>query len=254
MADESSCYGRIIVFMVCAWQFACSRGVVSDIEQVHIVSRSNQYLLADLPLWANFSGQGGCRWSDPIRFLHYGRLRKSYSYSYSSLAQLQLAFNERYHVMRQELPGALLSPGMEEKLFFQAQGAIDSKIFPFHVPQFKRVHLLWIDPAQSSLPYRKALQRVLDSRAFYRGHPVLISQCLNRQQMVRWVERWVKKDVDFRFISSELFSPFGRDFKLANRYQLYIDAILPGRELVFYSIQGRVVDALKGQFELEQVE
>ena len=86
---------------------------------------------------------------------------------------------ERYHVMRQGLRGASLSPGMEEKLFFQAQGAIDSKIFPFPVPRFKRVHLLWIDPAQSSLPYRKALQRVLGSRAFYRGHPVLVSQCLN---------------------------------------------------------------------------
>ena len=235
----------------------CSCGQVKHISKphwgrAHILSKTQQYLLTDLPLWANFSERGQCQRHSPVRFLHYGHLNKSFSYNYGQIVQLQLLFNEKYRNTKKNLQIKILSPEMEDKIFFQTQDQINSNILPFLPPQIKKSHLLWIDPALEHPHYKKILIKILNSDDFYRGHPILVSQCLNKEQMVTLIHSLIKEDIDFRLISSEMFSPFDQNFNLTYEFQLPLDTILKGKERILYTIGHWYPSSLKGTLQIKK--
>ena len=245
--------GRIILLIL-----LCSCGQVKYISkahqgQVHILSKVHQYFLADIPHWANFSEEGKCQRHALIKFLHYGRLNKSFSYNYGQIVQLQLLFNEKYRKAKKDFQVEFLSPEMEDRIFFQAQDEINSHILPFHPLQLKKAHLLWIDPALKHPHYKKALTRVLKSDNFYQGHPVLISQCLGRDQMDKFIQSLVKEDIDFRLISAEMFSPFDQNFNPSYEFQLPLDALLREKERILYTIGPWYPSSLKDPFQVKKV-
>ena len=240
----------LVLFSSCARVQQISK---THLDRVHIASKINQYFLADLPHWANFSEQGKCRRNENIRFLHYAHLNQSFSYNYSFVAYLQLLFNEKYRESRKHLQRDFLSPRMEEKIFFQAQDEINSGILPFHLPGLKRVHLLWIDPALKNPRYQEALKNILNTDDFYQGHPILVSQCLNRDQMGLLIHSLTQEDVGFRFISSEMFSPFDQNFNLTHEFQLSLDTILSGKKIILYTIGDWYPTALKGLFKIKRI-
>ena len=225
----------------------------TDLEQIHIPSKIDRYLLANLPNWANFSERGNCRRSPDMKSLHLGNLGKSFSLSYDALIQLQLLFNQEYHKALEDAGGRLLSLHEEERIFFQAQDKISSGILPFRPPRSERVHLLWIDPAINDSRYRKQVAKALGKRKFYQGHPILVSLCLNGPSMEQFVGKLTKEDVDFRFISAEMFSVFNQNLVMGNGRRLALDAILKGKKIVIYTVGGRRLPALVGKFKLKDV-
>ena len=68
-----------------------------DLDQVYIGAGMEKYYLADLPGWANFSSSGKCQRSEPIRFINFESMYKSYSFTYEELIQFQFMLNKKFY-------------------------------------------------------------------------------------------------------------------------------------------------------------
>ena len=229
--------------------FSCSSVNQANLNRVHIASEVGGYLLADLPLWANFSARAGCRRGNNMKYLHFGHLHRSFSLGQAKLIQLQLLYNRRYHLALSQFREKSPTPQMEERIFFEAKSEVDLGILSFASIQSPKVHLVWIDPAQNSPRYRKALSKLLNSDDFYRGHPVLISHCLNQKAMESFIRTLTQEDADFRFISAEMFSPFDSSWNLGSEFQISLGALFKGKQMILYRIGKQFVPGIKGRYK-----
>ncbi|MCY4644658.1 MAG: hypothetical protein OXB88_08585 [Bacteriovoracales bacterium] len=242
-------------FFLCSCSILMGGGQTTNLERAHIPSKANRYILSDLPEWANFSSLAPCRRSGVVKFLNFSALNRSFSYDYFSLIQLQLSFNKKYRLKKKEREGRPFPPAIEEAILFRAKSEIESGIFSFYVPEIKRVHLFWIDPAQIDPKYKKALGKALVSGRFGQGHPILISQCMTQDEMEAFIRSFVREDIDFRFISSEMFSAFDQKFNLDSRFQLFVDELLKGKKIFFYGIRNVFPNGfIRGRFQKEKTD
>ncbi len=222
-----------------------------DISQVHIPSKVEGYFYSNLPDWANFVESASCMRNDRIRFLNFPTLKKSFDLSYEELVQLQLKVNEKLVEGQDNFRQASLAPGMEEKIFFEAKEQVESKIATFHVPNFKRVHLVWVDPLLASESYDKKLRSLLKSEDFFKGHPVFISLCLNRKGVKKLIADYNWTDIDIKIISSEMFAPFNIQGEFRPNFQLDLSNFLKGKEVYLYNINGQLMNNIIGPYQVK---
>jgi hypothetical protein len=220
------------LFVACAGQ--STNGKLQDLDQVYQGAGVESFYLSDLPEWANFSPFYSCQREEPVRFLHFGQMYKNFSMDYEQLIQFQLMLNRNFASYK-------FSTG-RKTIFLKDEAFIHNNVHQqilggardFIAPNFKRVHLIWVDPALSHENEKQKLKTLMRSKMMEKGHPIFISTCLSSSQLEKAINAMGLGNLGGKFISQSMFSAFGVDMNLKQEYSLHFDHLLPNKELYFF--------------------
>jgi len=169
-----------------------------------------RYFLPDLPAWANFSQTAGCSRDAQIHFFNLDKIMKSFSLSYEQAVQFQYMFNHEYEKKTRTHKLDYLYFKDEEKLFYTIHDKVQAGFMEFKKPKFKRVHVIWLDPFLKKMEGPNQLRQLLQTTFMQKGHPVLISLCLNGRQMNDYLVRQKLTTENLRLIPFEMFTVFNK--------------------------------------------
>jgi hypothetical protein len=205
-----------------------------------------KYFLSDIPDWANFSQSAGCFRSKGMRYFDINALMKSYSMKYADAIQLQATFNDEFMVMKKQ-PNISLTLKDEEVLFFKSSDRVSSKINFFDAPDFKQVHLIWVDEALKGKKQEDKLKQFMQSAVHNTGVPVLISACLTKPEIEAKFPNMAIKT-----ISAEMFSIYDENGEKNPNLHINLKAFFkPEQKLIFYSQESKkTVEDIKGSYKL----
>src|SRR3989339_463888 len=165
-----------------------------------------KYFLPDIPQWANYSQTAVCRRNYSLRYFNYKSLRESFSLSYEQAVQFQYMFNKNYEQQKRDYGADYLLFSNEENLFFRVSDMVQGNIKEFHRPEFKRVHVVWIDPFITKSEDIKKLKKLMDNSTMDLGHPVFVSLCLGHFDFSKFFKDNDLEERNIRAIPYEMFS------------------------------------------------
>lgn len=246
----------IIVLLLVSCQSPYHATDKKSVNEVYIASGSEQYFLPELPAWANASDVAECRRMDNIRFLDFSRLNKSYNLDYEKLLQLQLMFNnnlKKIVVNFDKIDRYSNAKKDEELLFFNTLDKVQGGVKEFLAPEFKQIHLVWIDDFIQDKSRANRLLNLLKSESFSAGFPVLVSVCLSNREMERFLVENQLSDQNIKLISSDFLSPFQDDLSLGTRQVIHFEKLFKdSQKLYFYTTKNSVPLEFKGQLTLKK--
>lgn len=203
-------------------------------EDVYMGAGTEQYYLADLPSWANFSTLASCHRKFPVRYLNFKNLHKSYSMDYEHLIQFQYMLNRKFQSYKQSTGKEQLFLKDESYIFYNVYEQIAGGGKDFIAPKYHRVHLVWIDPVLTDVQMQKRLKRLMQSSKMEQGHPVFVSTCLSAIELENFILKNEYQKMGVKGISQEMFAPFNANTMPMGEYRLHFDLLLPGKQLVLF--------------------
>lgn len=206
-----------------------------SMEELYVSGGSEQYYLADLPIWANFSSIGQCRRSESIRYLNFETLNKSYSLTYEELIQFQFMLNRKFKAYKKSSGKEELFLKDESFLFYNTYEQIVGGGRDFLGPKYQKIHLIWIDAVLGNDGMLKKFKKLMQSSKMQEGHPVLVSTCLSSEQLENFIAENKLRELGVKGISQEMFAPYSDQMKLITDYRLYFDKLLPGKFMVLFA-------------------
>lgn len=204
-------------------------------DEIYQGAGIERYILPLLPYWASYSTIGQCHHSPAIRYLDFSQLGIVYNLSYEQLVQLQLGFNDSLVQFKKQNQRTELRLDEEAFLFNRTVQKIEGGSKVFLLPKYKRVNIVWLDPALNDKKLMTNFMNLMKSTEIESGHPIIISSCLNRSQLDTFVNKVGLNELGVRIISSEMFSIY--DSQLKPRYSLSIDLdeVVPNKIINFYA-------------------
>lgn len=196
---------------------------------------TEQYYLADLPSWANFSTVASCNRKTPIRYLNFNNLRKSYSLKYEQLVQFQYMLNRKFQSYKKSTGKEQLFLKDESYIFYNVYQQIVGGGKDFLVPKYHRIHLVWIDPSLRDKDMEKRLKKLMRSSKMELGHPVFISTCLSALELENYIVKNDYQKLGVKGISQEMFAPFNIKGSSVGEFRLHFDLLMPGKQLVLFA-------------------
>ena len=166
------------------------------------------YFLPEIPEWIMVSESGQCSRDHKIKFLDMPTLRRSFALDYAKAHQMQLMFNMELDKKLKSLGLTYLPLKDEEALFYHILDQVTADFKVFRPPTFKKVNIIWIDPAINDQEIYLRLKNFVKSNAFDLGHPVFASSCLDQVELEKFSESLGIGATDIRFLSFEMFSIF----------------------------------------------
>jgi hypothetical protein len=203
-----------------------------NLDEYFIGSGVVRYFLPDLPDWANYSQTASCKRQESIRYLHFNRLKKSFAMNYNSSVQLQYMFNREYKKLTDLHKVKYLPLKDEEKLFYDISDKINANIYPFRIPKFKRLHMIWIDPFLRMRDGNSELKKIMSKSSMSKGHPIFVSMCLNSNEILSMITK-NKLSGNIRIIPHEMFSAFSVDGVMNTSLQLNFSEIIPKDKSIY---------------------
>jgi len=205
-----------------------------DLDQVYIGAGMEKYYLADLPGWANFSSSGKCQRSEPIRFINFESMYKSYSFTYEELIQFQFMLNKKFYSYKESTGRETVFLKDEVFIMHNVHEQILGGAREFILPKFNRINLIWIDEALTNSEKLNDLKKLMYSAEMEKGHPVFISLCLNAVELEKFIQKLGFTKLGVKGISQSMFSPFNTNMEMANEYLLDFKALMPNKNLYLY--------------------
>lgn len=225
-----------IILSICLFiLISCSSTIETprDPEHIYQGAGTEQYFLPELPTWANFSQVGKCQKSIPIRYLDYEKLSASYNLSYFENVQLQLSFNKSIERQKKNNEKQALFLKDEIFLFSNAYEQISGQAYEFRVPDFERLHLVWIDLALNDARAFEELKKVMRSNAMGQGYPIFVSSCLGESDLQTFIDRNFS-NLGIKKISAEFFAPYNLENKKTAGLGLNLQAFLKEKIIILY--------------------
>ena len=207
-------------------------GVKVDSGEIYLTSGAEQFFLAELPYWANFSSDGACFRSVPIRYLNFSALKENYNLSYDQMLHLQLMFNRRLNENLKSTGQSLMSPKDEAYVFYNMYQKVIGGSYDFLTPRFKKLSLIWIDPYLSD---HKKLVQVVTNEKVLNGFPVLVSECLTSFELEELARDLELDELGVRYFSAEMFSIFSIENKRVPYFHVDISEFFKGKEIQVFS-------------------
>ena len=217
------------------------------VEEYYVSTGIERYFLPDIPEWANFSQSGGCFRTKGLRYFDIDALMKSYSLSFFEALQVQASFNEEFLAAKKLQSKESLTLKEDENIFFKASEKVGSKINFTNLPDFKRIHLIWVDETIADSAREQKLKNFLNSSVHDEGVPVLVSACLTKSDLEKRFS-----DINVKSISAELFSIYDAKGQKKPNLHVNLDVFFkPEQKLYFYgqSIKGPVQD-ITGSYKI----
>lgn len=243
---------KIILFLVLIMQLSCSFSSFNpskiNLDRAYQSTGVNQYFLADLPRWANFSESAHCFRKEPVRYLDYNALMKSFSLNYQQASQVQAFFNQIYLSVTQK-PEMKMTLIDEERMFNESLQKVQNKILFFEAPSFHTVHLINFDDYLQNQYSLTELLEFLKSSTNDSGVPVLLSSCLSTTEVQNFL-----KDLSLKVIGAEFFSPFNKEGILRPLMSLELSSFFEIKQKLIYFTKQKNVTAkhLIGNYKVVQ--
>ena len=241
-------FGLLLLLTSCA-PFPSKR---KNLDGLFVENGVIPYFLPQLPSWANRSSAGECLRKTQGRWFNMERLRRSFSLTYEEAVQFQVVFNRELQ-KKAATKGKTLSFQEEEKIFFQAYDTILAGLREFYPPDYKTIHLIWIDPLlRRGQRGERKLKHLMRSSRLMEGHPVWVSLCLSRKELKDSSRRLGGRSADTRLISYEFFGPYSETNQLLPRDTLNFKAFFPLDRKLFFHIPKKapLPPAFQGDFIL----
>lgn len=207
-----------------------------NLEEYFQSSGVVKYFLPDLPDWANSSVTGQCMRKTPVRYFNFKNLMESFSMDYEKSVQFQYMYNIESRKLKLDVSAEYLPLKEEEKTFYMVSDKIQADIYAFIAPKFKRINLIWIDPALRSDKDLGALKKLMRSSQMDLGHPVFVSLCLSSEEMAAFSKRNRFRD-GIRFIPHTMFSPFNEEREISPNLYLNVSALFKPEQKIYLYIQ-----------------
>lgn len=211
-----------------------SEGLKQDLDQVYIGSGVEQFYMPDLPNWANMSSAAKCKRSEPIRYLNFSDMHKSYSFNYEQLIQFQFMLNRKFYSYKESTGHETVYLKDESYIMHNVHQQIIGGGRDFIAPKFKRINLVWIDQALKNDSALKSLKKLMYSDDMEKGHPVFISMCLSSIELEQFINKSGYAKFGVKGISQSMFSAFNEKFELGTEFSLHFDKLLPNKDLYIY--------------------
>lgn len=222
------------LFLLAGCSTSSEKNLKQDLDQIYIGSGVERYYLSDMPSWANFSTVASCKRVEPIRFLHFENMYKSYSMDYEQLIQFQ-------HMLNRKFASYKISTG-RKTIFLKDESYIMHNVHQqiigggrdFIVPNFNRIHLVWIDQAVKSEEGKKRLKKLMYSAQMEKGHPIFVSTCLSSIEIEKFITKMNMAKFGVKIISQDMFSPFNEKYKIINEYALDFTKLMPNKDIYYF--------------------
>ena len=196
-----------------------------DVTTVYTGSSISKYFLSGLPAWANFSSVGNCFRNKEIIYLDLKEIHQNFGYDYFKALNTQLEVNYIISKRPQMEEERGTSIEKRERLFKTALGKIEAGIYRFKGPEFNAVNLVWIDPFLKE-DKRKYLDEFLKKDLLNNAPIVLLSTCLNYDEMERIFTQEGHTEFIKYFISSELFSAYSSNLEKSYIFSIDLNKLL----------------------------
>lgn len=207
-----------------------------DLDQVYIGSGLEKFFLSDLPTWANFSSTAQCKRKEPVRYLHFQNMFKSYSMDYEQLIQFQYMLNKKFASYKISTGRKTIFLKDESYILYNVHQQIIGGSRDFITPKFNRINIVWVDDILTSKngSANKRLKKLMYSKEMEKGHPVFISTCLSSIELELFISKMGYTKFGVKGISQGMFSPYNSEYQFAYQYELDLNLLMPNKELFFY--------------------
>lgn len=227
---------KIILLMSLLFLCSCSSGqkVLRDVTEVRHTPQWAEYLLPDLPTWANFDSTAQCMRDKSFHYVDLLRVQQSFSFSYKEAIELQAFYNRELTLTAANQSGGA-SLDLQEQAFFQALGKVQGNVAYLLVPEFKQIHFIWIDQALKSAEAKKRLKNVMSTPKMGQGYPIFVSLCHSEEAITRWLEEEKLDELGIRIVGAEMFSPFNEQGAALFTFDLDLLQLFPkDKQLVLF--------------------
>lgn len=212
-------------------------------------SRFKDYFLPYIPNWANFSQGSKCHRYQAVRYFHLENMQKAFNFSFQKALLVQRQFNIDYFGALKNSNAKSLSLKEEEKLFQNIYSKVNSGLLKHDLPNYKRVHLIWIDPALFNDKYMNRLVSKMDVEPLNLGYPVFVSMCLSYHELTEVVKKFNLSQYGAKLVTSEMLTVF--PLMAPNRRFMHIDfrKLFSGQQKIyFYTPYKNLPDEFLGTF------
>ena len=248
----------IILFLSTLFFHSCGgvKKQESDLKRRNIDTYFNnngvvKYFLPDIPSWANFSASGKCFRKSNTRYFDISAVRASFFISYEQALQQQLTFNQLIYKAKKPEHRKFITLEDEERFFFEASEKIQAGIRDFQKPNYQKLHIVWIDPISSN---PKVISQLLSSNKMNSGHPVFLSMCMTRFEMMNYLRKNNLNSFNIRLISQELFSPFDNENNRIPNLAISLGSLFDKKQkfVIFIPRGNNVPQEILGKYKIQK--
>jgi hypothetical protein len=223
----------------------------SKYESLYQGSGVEKYFLGHLPQWANFVEGGSCYRKTSTHFLNFNIISKSYGFSYEELIQLQYMYNRRLSSFKKSSSLDVIRPKDESYIFYNVVDQIRGGAKEFKKPKFKKIFLIWIDPAMQSSKAWIKLRKFLKSSKVNEAVPLLVSLCRTNQEIQAFMSEKLKSFEGYLTISTEMFAPFETVLTKSPIFSLNFNEVFSeDQELIYINYEHTIPKNFRGKFKL----
>lgn len=225
-----------LLFMTLIIASGCSTSGVNSngqgLDNVYISGGTEKYFLGNLPHWANFSTWASCQRDEPIRYLNYENIKKSYNLNYESAAHMQHMISRKNSDFVKSSGGTQLPVKDEGFIFNNVYAQVLGGSFDFVAPKFKNISVVWIDPF---LKNKKKVKSILNREDVLRGHPVIVSNCLSQSEIETLIEKLDLDELGIKIVSSEMFSAYDSKMEKETDFSVQLDLIMKNKNINLFA-------------------
>jgi hypothetical protein len=222
-----------------------------DLNQSHITSGIEKYLLTSFPDWMNFSEVGECKRDFIPRYLEYSKLYSDHGLDYLKAMNLQALFNRNFLIKKAgDVDKVKLTE--ESYYFYTSFDEVRGGAVAFKPVEFSKVNIYWIDPAINNKAKLSKLISMTKKKEYLSAPPIFISSCLSEKGILNFLKMNVIDSEGARIVDATMFSVFNLKFKHAGKFSLNIGKLFSGKDINVYSTDAKVRDLLIGKYKLNK--
>lgn len=224
------------LFLISTVVVSCSSsssmsGASSGLDNVYISGGTEKFFLGSIPHWANFSSWAQCQRKEPIRYLNYSNIKKSYNLNYSNALHMQHMINRKISAFVKSTGSTQLPAKDETFIFNNVYAQVLGGSYDFTPPKFNKVSVIWIDPF---LKNTRKIKKYLKRSDVLSGHPVLITNCLNSSEVEELIKKLGVEDLGVKVISSEMFSVYNSEMKKSLYFSINLKELLKNKKITLF--------------------
>lgn len=191
-----------------------------DITTGYRTSGVEQFFLAELPKWANFSATGECFKTSSFTYLNFPKIKEAYQLNYQQLVELQAQYNERLENYFRSTAVRFLKPVEEASFFSNTLEQVRGGVRSIKLPPVREVEVIWLE---SYTP--EEIKKMAKSERFNERLPVLFSSCHSKQSLTQWIAQEQLEEVGFYTLSAEWLTPYNSQLEMKAGLKLELNAI-----------------------------
>ena len=243
---------KIIFTFIISLTLGCSSnsptgGNGSGLENVYISGGTEKFFLGSIPHWANFSTWAQCQRKEPIRYLNYNNINKSYNLNYENALHMQHMINRKILAFVKSTGSTQLPAKDETFIFNNVYAQVLGGSHDFTAPRFNKVSVVWIDPF---LQDTTAIKRYFKRDDVLAGHPTIISNCLSSFEVEELIDKLELEDLGIKIISSEMFSAYQPNMKKGLDFRIDLSGLLKNKTITFFG--PRIPEQIEGVKNLKK--